>query len=174
MSPRVSLCVKRSKPPAGIALELYQLIIFNQPINRHRIADSIGGQSVSGHRNTEPGAKMRRAADMVRVEMGDNNFSHSPPFSNQPIDKLVELLLFFLVGRSRIDDDELVAADDVAVGVCSRRQGRRSYGEKKNARAKLDAPNRCALRFGDCSERRLQFFDSIGVLGKRSNDVKGG
>src|SRR5437867_1725161 len=108
MSPRVSLCVKRSKPPAGIALELYQLFIFNQTVNRHRIADSIGGQSVSGHRNAEPVAKMRRAADMIRVEMSDNNFSHSPPFSNQPIDKRVELPLLFFVGRSRINDDELV------------------------------------------------------------------
>src|SRR6266705_2516598 len=143
MSPRVSLCMKRSKPPAGIALELYQLIIFNQPVNRHRIADSICGQSVSGHRNAEPGAKMRRAADMIRVEMSDNHFSHSPPFSNQPIDKRVELLLLFFVRGSRINDDKLVTADDVAVGVCSRRQGRRSHREKTNARAKLDAPNRC-------------------------------
>src|SRR5258705_11447781 len=112
MSPRVSLRVKRSKPPAGIALELYQLIIFNQPVNRHRIADSIGGQLVSRHRNAEPGAKMRRPPDMIRVEMSDNDFSHSPPFSNQAIDKRVELLLFFFIGRSRIDEHELVAADD--------------------------------------------------------------
>ena len=174
MSARVSLRVKRSKPPAGIALELYQLIIFNQSVNGHRIADSIGGQSVSRHRNTEPCAKMRSAADMIGVKMSDDNLSHSPPFSHQPIDKRVERLLLFFVGRSRIDDDELVAADDVAVGVSSRRQGRRSYREKKNARAKLDAPNRCPLRFGDCGERGLQFFDSIGVLGQRSNDVKRG
>src|SRR5207247_5697360 len=115
---------------------------------------------------------MRRAADMIRVEMSDNNFSHSPPFSNQPIDKRVELPLLFFVGRSRINDDELVAADDVAVGMRGWRQGRRSYREKENARAKLDAPNGCALRFGDCRERRLQFFDSIGVLSQRSNDLK--
>ncbi len=110
MSPRVSLRVKRSKPPAGIALELYQLIIFNQPVNRHRIADSIGRQLVSRHRNAEPGAKMRRPADMIRVEMSDNDFSYPPPFSNQAIDERVELLLLFFVGRSRIYDDELVAA----------------------------------------------------------------
>src|SRR5947207_15663200 len=122
MSPRVSLRVKRSQPPAGIALEFYQLFIFNLPVNRHRIADSIRRQSVSGQRNAQPGAKMRRAADMIRVEMSDDDFSYPPPFSNQAIDKHVELLLLFFVGRSRINDDELVAADDVAVGVRSRRQ----------------------------------------------------
>src|SRR6266571_3158669 len=117
---------------------------------------------------------MRRASDVIRVKMGQNYFSDAAAFLHQAINKCIEFSLFLFVWRGWVDDDQLIAADDVTVGVCGWRKCWRSNWKQKNARAKLDASHHSAIRFRDYVERRWQLIQSIAVLRQRSNYVKRG
>src|SRR5262245_39033882 len=82
---------------------------------------------------------MRHAADVVRVQMRDDDFAESLALLHETSDHVVEQFLLILVWRTGIDHDHLVAADNVTIGVCRRRNGRRTQGAKVNAISKLHA-----------------------------------
>src|SRR5712692_1220118 len=115
---------------------------------------------------------MRRASDVIRVKVSQNYFPDAATFLHQAVDECIEFSLFFFVWRCRIDDDQLIAADDVTVGVRRGRQRRGSDWKEKNAGAELDASHHSAIRFGYGVERRWQLIQSIAILRQRSNYVK--
>src|SRR5438874_501723 len=64
---------------------------------------------MSRDRNTEARPEMFCAADVIRVMMREYYLSHSTPLCHEPIDKYIELVLFFFVRRRWID--ELIVID---------------------------------------------------------------
>src|SRR5262249_8465782 len=107
-------------------------------------------------------------------KMRQNYFSDPATFINQAVDECVQFSLLLFVWRGRVDDYQLVAAYDVAIGVRRRGQRWRSHRKKKNTRMKLDSPNHPAFRLGNGVERRRQPIQSIKILCERSNYVKSG
>src|SRR6185503_18411869 len=67
MPARVTRRMKRAKPPARLAFDLNQLVVFNVSVNRHRVLDPFSSVSMRSHRYTEPSFQVLSAADVIRM-----------------------------------------------------------------------------------------------------------
>src|SRR5207247_5789928 len=74
MTAGVAWCMKCSQPPARIALELDEFIVFDKSVDSYGVSDSVGGQAVRGNRHSETTSKVGCAADVIRVQMGQYDF----------------------------------------------------------------------------------------------------
>src|SRR6266404_2674022 len=109
---------------------------------------------------------------MIGMIMREYYLSHSPALGYHCVDEYIQFFLFFLVRRGRVDDDQFIAAYDVAVCVGRRRKRRCSDREEKNAGAKLNSPNHPVLGFWNCGQCCRQLLHVTRVRSERSNDVK--
>src|SRR5262245_32637805 len=74
---------------------------------------------------------MRHAADVIGVQMGDDDLAESPPLLHESGDHMVENGLLIGVRRAGIDDDHLISADQVTIGVSrGRKRGRAQRAEE--------------------------------------------
>src|SRR2546428_5686231 len=87
------------------------------------------------------------AADMIGMQVRQNDLAHSSAFSQQLIEARGECLLLVFVWRRRIDHENLArVVNQIAVRVRRGRLSRRAHGEADVVRAKLDAADWLAMR----------------------------
>src|SRR5262245_49108594 len=81
---------------------------------------------------------MHDPADVIGVQMCDDDLAKSPPAGDKSIDSHIELRLLIGIRRTRIDHDHLVASDEITVGMSCGWNRRRSEGTKEKPIPKLD------------------------------------
>src|ERR1051325_5006892 len=89
------------------------------------------------------------SADVIRVQVRQDNLANLAPFTQEVADACGQRSLFLFINRGRVNDDYFFMADDVTVGVCGGRLGRRPHGKADEAGAKLYAPNSLAVCLRD-------------------------
>ena len=73
----------RAQPPgqSGQLREFDHFAVFDEAVNADFAADGFGGQAVGGDRQVEFFGQMRHAADVILMQMSDEDFAESPPCS---------------------------------------------------------------------------------------------
>src|SRR5436853_2431691 len=124
--------------------------------------------------DSESVAQIIRAGYVIIMMMSQEYLANAAAFFGQIFEKAVQPLLLFLIRRSRIYYDDLLASDYVAVGM-SRRWKRRGLERKhEDTRPQLDANHQASACLRNRRKRFSQTVDIIRVQSKRLDDVQGG
>jgi hypothetical protein len=157
-----------AKRDVGRTFEAEELAVLDEAVDADRAFERLGRHAVCGDRDAEPRAQVLDASYVIGVQVRDDDLAHAAPLGGERVEELVERGLLVLVGRARVDDDELTPPHDVAVRVRRGRPRRRADGEEQNPGAELDAADLAAARFGD---RREPTLEVVGAFGERAHRV---
>src|SRR5262249_5461930 len=131
--------------------------------------DAARSERMGGHRHVQTLAEVICPSNMIRMMMSQKYLPYSATFGHQAIDKAIQFLLLFFIRRRGIDNNHLLAADQVAVRVRSRRQCRSLDRKEEDSGSGLDAPDYAALRLGNCNQSASALLQT-GWRSRESSD----
>src|SRR5688500_19931036 len=107
MTTRVSRCVQSNQTNRWLAFERDDVAVFNKTIHVN-VAQHCGGFSVRRHGNSSSEMRFQRvhAANVIGMEMCDDDLAHAPAFGDHFIDALGERLLLVFIWRTRVRSEE--------------------------------------------------------------------
>src|SRR5262245_15630315 len=112
------------------------------------------------------------ASDVIGMMVRHQDLPYAAALSYQLVEKSIEFLPLVVVRRSRIQNEQFVAAHNVAVGMRRRRKSRRSKREKEDAGSKFNPPHRPAVGLRSGSHSQCCVTNVIRVFGQSSERVK--
>ena len=120
------------------------------------MAQGFRRQTVRGHfyLAAEVSAQGVDAANVVWMQVRQDNFTNFAAFREQFVNALSQRELLVFVRRGGVENDDFRAADKVAIGVRGGRFGGRPHGETDKAGMKFDAARRFAMRLRQRQQTR--------------------
>ena len=123
--------------PASLAVgglaEFEHGAVFEFEAARNRAVDAIERQPVAGHLQVARFAECVHAADVVRMVVGEQHAGELAAVGRQFVEQVEQALLFARIWRTRIDDPQLLVADDELLRRRRGRQGRRGQRRQQHA-----------------------------------------
>src|SRR5262249_60250593 len=114
---------------------------------------------------------MRDAADVIGMQVSDDDLAESLPLLDKSGDNLIERRLLIGVWRAGINHYHLVAADEVTVGMSRGRDGWRAQRAEEKAVAELDSTFKGISFFLRDAEHSLgEILDAFGHALNRADD----
>ena len=133
----MSRCVHHPQSPWRLTGQLDDLTVDQHAVHRDPGRYPARGVPMRCHRDLPALAQVRGAGNVVGVMMGQPDLAQATASTHEQLDRLVESRPVVGIGRSRIDDHQLAPADEIAIGMGRRRQGRGAQWRDEDARHDL-------------------------------------